>query len=101
MKDAQPRPFHIRSDRELVHPQVMALLREHLAGMHAKSPPDKVHALDLSGLRTPEITFLTAPIQAAIASKDNDGELLAKARHSCYPRSGCEVSGAKMVDISC
>ncbi|AOW15465.1 hypothetical protein LPB72_16955 [Hydrogenophaga crassostreae] len=47
-------------DRELTHPQVIELLREHLAGMHAESPPDKVHALDLGALRQPRITFLTA-----------------------------------------
>ena len=35
MNDAQPRPFHIRIDRELTHPQVIALLEEHLAGMRA------------------------------------------------------------------
>lgn len=53
-------PVDIRIDRELTHPQVIALLREHMAGMHAESPPESVHALDLSGLRQPEITFLTA-----------------------------------------
>jgi len=40
--------------------QVRELLRVHLAGMHASSPPGTVHALDLSGLRTPEISFFTA-----------------------------------------
>ena len=60
MKDAQPRPFHIRTDRELTHPQVLGLLDEHLAGMRAESPPECVFALDLNGLRRPEITFLTA-----------------------------------------
>jgi putative acetyltransferase len=39
---------------------VIDLLREHLAGMHAESPPDKVYALDLNALRQPNITFLTA-----------------------------------------
>lgn len=58
--DAQPRPFHICIDRELTHPQVIALLEEHLAGMRAASPPECVFALDLEGLRRPEITFLTA-----------------------------------------
>lgn len=58
--DAQPRPlFHIRTDRELTHPQVITLLEEHLAGMRAESPPECVFALDLNGLRRPEITFLT------------------------------------------
>lgn len=40
--------------------QVLALLRAHLAGMHASSPPGTVYALDLSGLQTPEISFYTA-----------------------------------------
>lgn len=40
--------------------RVLALLREHLAGMHANSPPGQVSALDLSGLRTPDIVFFTA-----------------------------------------
>jgi putative acetyltransferase len=53
-------PIQIRVDRALTHPQVVDLLREHLAGMHAESPPDKVYALDLSALRQPNITFLTA-----------------------------------------
>ena len=65
--DAAPRPaaaasapFNIRVDRALTHPQVIALLEEHLAGMRAASPPECVFALDLNGLRRPEITFLTA-----------------------------------------
>ena len=33
------RPFHIRVDRALTHPQVLALLEEHLAGLRAASPP--------------------------------------------------------------
>lgn len=41
-------------------PQVLALLREHLAGMHASSPACSVHALDLSGLQSPDIAFFTS-----------------------------------------
>lgn len=44
----------------LTHPKVLALLQEHLAGMHANSPAGCVHALDLSGLKAPSITFWTA-----------------------------------------
>jgi len=78
MNDAQPRPFHIRIDRELTHPQVIALLEEHLAGMRAESPPECVFALDLDGLRRPEITFLTAWRRApSDSSGDADDELLA------------------------
>ena len=54
------RPIDICVDRELTDPRVIDLLREHLAGMHAHSPAESVHALDLDGLRRPEITFLTA-----------------------------------------
>ncbi|HXE06958.1 MAG TPA: GNAT family N-acetyltransferase [Acidobacteriaceae bacterium] len=40
--------------------QVIDLLRLHVQGMHESSPPDNVFALDLSGLKQPDITFLTA-----------------------------------------
>jgi putative acetyltransferase len=40
--------------------QIQALLREHLACMAEHSPPESVHALDLSALRQPDISFWTA-----------------------------------------
>jgi putative acetyltransferase len=40
-------------------PAVQALLAEHLADMHRISPPESVHALDLSALRDSDITFWT------------------------------------------
>lgn len=39
---------------------IQALLQEHLDDMHASSPPESVHALDLNALRHPNITFWTA-----------------------------------------
>ncbi len=36
--------------------QIRGLLRLHLAGMHASSPPGTVFALDLSGLLSPDVT---------------------------------------------
>jgi putative acetyltransferase len=39
---------------------IQELLREHLTDMRRTSPPESVHALDLDGLRKPEITFWTA-----------------------------------------
>ena len=79
--EAPPRRFHIRVDRALTHPQVLSLLDEHLAGMRAASPPECVFALDLNGLRQPEITFLTAwrlPAgTAAGAEPEEVGELVA------------------------
>jgi len=49
----------IRED-DLSGAQTRALLALHLAGMHAHSPPGTVHALDLSGLKTPDVTVWTA-----------------------------------------
>jgi putative acetyltransferase len=45
---------------DFTDPRVVALLREHLDGMHASSPPGSVYALDLSGLQASDITFVTA-----------------------------------------
>ena len=49
----------IRID-DLAGPEIRALLREHLDDMHALSPPESVHALDLDALRQPDVTFWTA-----------------------------------------
>jgi putative acetyltransferase len=38
---------------------VVALLEEHLRNMHEISPPESVHALDIAGLQSPDITFWT------------------------------------------
>lgn len=38
-------------------PEIIALLQEHLDEMHSVSPPESVHALDLSRLRNSDITF--------------------------------------------
>jgi len=57
-RSAERHPMHIEVDdlsREAVH----ALLAEHLADMHATSPPDSVHALDLTGLAHPAVTVWT------------------------------------------
>ncbi|MEP6791224.1 MAG: GNAT family N-acetyltransferase [Ramlibacter sp.] len=45
---------------DLTRPEVHALLQEHLDNMYELSPPESVHALDLSKLRSPDITFWTA-----------------------------------------
>ena len=51
--------IHIRID-DLTDPRIAAFLQEHMDDMHATSPPESVHALDLDGLRQPEITFWSA-----------------------------------------
>jgi len=45
---------------DLSGPEIHALLAEHMRSMLSISPPESVHALDLTGLRKPEITFWTA-----------------------------------------
>ena len=52
-------PLTIEPD-DLSRPAIHALLEEHLRSMHALSPPESVHALDLDGLRRPEISFWSA-----------------------------------------
>ena len=42
---------------DLSRPEIHALLNEHLQSMHLLSPPESVHALDLTELRGPDITF--------------------------------------------
>lgn len=49
-------------------PDVLALLEEHLSDMHKLSPPESVHALDVSKLQQPEVTFWSV--------REDDGTLL-------------------------
>jgi putative acetyltransferase len=45
---------------DLTGPEVAQLLDEHLQNMAKHSPPESRHALNLEGLRKPEITFWSA-----------------------------------------
>jgi len=44
---------------DLTRPAIHALLNEHLLSMHELSPPEQVFALDLTKLKSPDITFWT------------------------------------------
>jgi len=44
----------------LADPQVVDLLRVHLSTARAQTAPGSVHALDLSGLKAPDISFWSA-----------------------------------------
>ena len=50
--------MEIRID-DLAGPEIAAFLDDHIRDMRATSPPESKHALDLDGLRKPEITFWT------------------------------------------
>lgn len=43
----------------LDHPDVLLLLEQHLADMNATSPAESVHALDVTALKDPQVTFWT------------------------------------------
>ncbi len=58
--------IEVRQD-DLSGEQIKALLRLHLAGMHANSPQGHVFALDLSGLQAPGVTVWSAWVGERIA----------------------------------
>lgn len=89
-------------DDDLSGEQTKALLGLHLAGMHAKSPPGHVFALDLSGLKAPGVTVWSAWIDKRIAGigalKDlghGTGEVKSMRTHPDFLRRGV---GAAMLD---
>ncbi len=79
--------LEIRED-DLAGEAVRALLALHLSGMHANSPPGHVFALDLSGLRTPDVTVWSAWDGASLAGigalkrlPDGSGEVKSMRTH--------------------
>lgn len=52
-------PLEIRID-DLSGPEIAELLAEHLRCMGEVSPPESRHALNLDGLRKPDVTFWSA-----------------------------------------
>lgn len=52
---------------DLTGPEIALLLAEHLEDMHRISPRESVHALDLTHLRQPDITFWTVWDDSALA----------------------------------
>ncbi|USI75215.1 GNAT family N-acetyltransferase (plasmid) [Sphingomonas morindae] len=75
--------------------ETRALLGLHLAGMRADSPPDNVHALDLTGLTTPDVTVWTAwvgPRVAAVGAlkmlPDDTAEVKSMRTHPDFLRQG-------------
>jgi putative acetyltransferase len=87
-------PLTIHED-DLSGDQVRALIALHLAGMHADSPPESVFALDLSGLRAPDVTVWSAwrggRVAGIAALKKLDplsGELKSMRTHPEFLRQG-------------
>ena len=86
--------MEIRVD-DLTAPEVIALLEEHLRCMARVSPPESRHALDLHGLRQPEVTFWSVwdgtNLAACGALKElgaTHGEVKSMRTASAYQRQG-------------
>jgi putative acetyltransferase len=86
--------FEIRAD-DLSGTATRDLLRLHLEGMHASSPPGSVFALDLSGLLAPGVSVWTAWSGTAVAGigalKDlgqRTGEIKSMRTHPAWLRRG-------------
>ena len=76
-------------------PRLVDLLRLHLEAMQRWSPPDSVHALDLSGLQAPGVTlFVLWEDEALLAmgalktSGDGVGEIKSMRTHPHHLRRG-------------
>ena len=76
-------------------PGVLALLGEHLRGMADHSPPESIHALDVDGLKAPDISFWTMrdgdEVVGCIALKqldDRHGEIKSMRTSSVHLRKG-------------
>ena len=75
--------------------ETQELVKLHLEGMFATSPPENVFALDLAGLKKPGITFWSAWIAGRIAGMgalkdlgDGHGELKSMRTHPDFLRRG-------------
>lgn len=86
--------LEIRED-DLSSEAVRSLLRLHLQGMHASSPPGSVFALDLAGLRAPAVTVWTAWLGETIVGigalkdlGDSAGEVKSMRSHPDFLRRG-------------
>jgi putative acetyltransferase len=95
--------MHIRLD-DLRGPEIAALLQAHLDQMATASPPESRHALDLDGLRAPDVTFWTAWRENALlgcgALKEIDaghGEI--KSMHTARRARGQGVGAAILLTI--
>ncbi|MEO1700707.1 MAG: GNAT family N-acetyltransferase [Pseudomonadota bacterium] len=84
--------INVRED-DLSGPEIAVLLQRHLDHMRSITPAESVYALDIEGLRVPEITFWTAwdgdDLVGCIALKDHGdslGEI--KSMHTLAERRG-------------
>jgi putative acetyltransferase len=80
---------------DLTGPEIATFLEEHVAEMRAVTPPGSAHAVDLDGLRIPEVTFWTVVDDGAVVGcgavkrlDDEHGEIKSMRVASTCRRSG-------------
>lgn len=85
-------------------PDVAGLLTEHLADMHAVSPPGSVHALDVGGPRDEAVTLWTARLGSSLLGcaalrelSATDGEV--KAMRTCAEARHRGVAAALLATV--
>jgi putative acetyltransferase len=66
------------------------LIAHHLAGMHASSPPESVFALDVDGLKHPDVTFFSA--------RTGDGEVVAIGALKTLDAGSGELKSMRVAD---
>ena len=80
-------------DGGLDDPRVVALLHTHLAQARAETAPGSAHALDLSGLRSPDVAFWSAWEGGSPHEASEDGAPFGE------PRGGATLGGATLVGV--
>ena len=88
----------------ITNPRVIAILEAHLETMYATSPPESVFALDLDGLRAPEVTFWTIwqgnTVVGCGALREHSAELgEIKSMHTLAKHRGLGAGGAMLEHI--
>jgi putative acetyltransferase len=95
MQDGSAEELEIRED-DLSGGETLELLRLHLTGMQASSPgPEHVFALDVAGLKEPDVTVWTAWVGKRIAAigalkdlRNGTGEVKSMRTHPEFLRQG-------------
>ncbi|MBM6996685.1 GNAT family N-acetyltransferase [Paenibacillus sp. DXFW5] len=89
---------------DLSGPEIAALIGEHLANMAENSPPESIHALNLDGLKRPDVTFWSAWIDDELAGcgalkelDDQHGEV--KSMRTAIPYRGKGVAKQVLVHL--
>ena len=99
--------LRIRLD-DLQDPRIAAFLEEHLADMRRVSPPESVHALDLNGLRHPDIRFWTGWIDSptgeslvatAALKRLDDGHAELKSMRTSAALRGQGIAGRMLAHV--